>query len=133
MSRLDKYTPEQIVKGFTQMMEEGLSMFDEYTDSEIVKAYTLLMKISDPRMRVLMVQVPIEQDITDLSVIAKAIREWCLVGVKPLEGSIHPATVGENVENELSIIRVDEGDTPETLVVAFHKWMGIIRSSKSRM
>lgn len=122
MSRLDKYRPRQIVKGFIQMMVgEDLSCFDKYTNGEIVKAYTRLMMTCEPKLAILMAQVPIDSGATDLRVIATAICEWCLVGVKPLEGTIFPASVVENVENRLTVTTVDEHDTPDLLVAAFHK------------
>lgn len=122
MSRLDKYTPEQIVKGFIQMMVgEGLSCFDKYTNGEIVKAYTRLMMTSEPELAILMAQLPIESGATDLRVIAASIREWCLVGVKPLEGTIFPASVVKNVENRLTTTKINVDDTPDVLVNAFYK------------
>jgi hypothetical protein len=83
------------------------------------------MMISEPGMSILMAQVPVSKTTTDLVVIAAAIRGWCLEGIKPLEDSIYPATVEENVENELYITDVDDTDTVEGLVAAFHeaiKW-----------
>jgi hypothetical protein len=97
-----------------------MSYIDNCTDGQVVKAYTRLMMVSDPGLGILMAQVPIPEA-NDLDAIAAAIRAWCFEGVKPLEASIYPATVEENVENELTITDVMDTDTVEGLVAAFHK------------
>ena len=105
-----------------------MSYLDQCTDAQVVKAYTRLMMISEPAMSILMAQVPLDKATTaskmlgtDLTCIATAIIEWCLRDVKPLEATIYPATLEENLENELTITDVLDTDTAEGLVTAFHK------------
>ncbi|WOL31377.1 hypothetical protein [Microcoleus phage My-WqHQDG] len=87
-------------------------------DSQLVKAYTNLMMTCELELSMLMAQVPISKDISDYITIATAIRDWCLFGVKPLEGDV---SVEENVGNQLTITNVGSRDTVEGLVIAFHK------------
>lgn len=94
---------------------------DRCTDAQVVKAYTRLMMVSDPGMAILMAQVPVDKTTNDLMAIATAIVEWCLVGVKSLEGNTYPATVEEVLEDALTVTDVTDTDTAEGLVNAFHK------------
>jgi hypothetical protein len=88
------------------------------TDSQLLKGYTNLMMTSELELSMLMAQVPINKDISDYITIATAIRDWCLVGVKPLESDV---SVEENVLDRLTTTDVGGRDTVEELVIAFHK------------
>jgi lysyl-tRNA synthetase class I len=95
---------------------------DGFTSEEIVKAYTKLMIISEPSLVILMAQVNLnwidddaEFDVKTLNRIANSIKEWC-ENVKPKQTTF---SVGENLENELCTIQVNEEDTIEKLIKAF--------------
>jgi hypothetical protein len=125
MSRLDKFTPEQIVKAFISLMKVELqaSCFDDFTDSEIVKAYTRLMLTCESKLAILMAQVDVSFNVNSLETIAAAIKEWCK-NVKSQETTF---SVELNVENRLSIINVDEKETSEVLVKAFLEGLTTVR------
>lgn len=98
-----------------------MSYLDQCTDAQVVKGYSKLMMTCEPELAILMAHVPIDKTTTGLSVIAAAIRNWCLEGVKPLEGNIYSTTLEENLEDALTITDVSDTDTVEGLVTAFHK------------
>ena len=128
MSRLDKFSDTQIVAGFTRLLKQGLAdyethCFDGFIPEEIVKAYTRLMDTCEPKLAILMAQVPINTDIGNLETIAAAIKQWC-IDVKAQETTF---SVGLNLESRLSTTKVDEVDTPETLLKALFESLTRVR------
>jgi hypothetical protein len=129
MSRLDKFTPEQIIAGFTFLLrkefaEYEIHCFDEFTPEQIVKGYTRLMETCEPELAILMAQVNIASEINSLETIAATIKQWC-IDVKSQETTF---SVGLNLENRLTTTNVNEDDTPEILVKAFLESLTRVRN-----